>query len=256
MKASEIRRKARGFLKTLSGKYQLFIISIILAVLSVSISYRQVIFTTRNGIELSISIIPSVTSIIGILSTLFLASASYAVLDVIRLKRSHVKVGDNMIVFSNELFGKYILTAILKWLFIFLWSLLAAVGVFVFIFGLVYVSEATSIIGYVAMTIGLIMMIAGAVLTIMKEFSYSMTTYILYDDVQNGTYEGPRNVIEKSTKLMNGNKWRFFCLQLSFIGWYLLTGITCGLIYFYTLPYITTANLLFYDELVEMKSLS
>lgn len=221
MKASEIRRKARGFLKTLSGKYQLFIISIILAVLSVSISYRQVIFTTRNGIELSI--IPSVTSIIGILSTLFLASASYAVLDVIRLKRSHVKVGDNMIVFSNELFGKYILTAILKWLFIFLWSLLAAVGVFVFIFGLVYVSEATSIIGYVAMTIGLIMMIAGAVLTIMKEFSYSMTTYILYDDVQNGTYEGPRSVIEKSTKLMNGNKWRFFCLQLSFIGWYLLT---------------------------------
>lgn len=221
MKASEIRRKARGFLKTLSGKYQLFIIFIILAVLSVSISYRQVIFTTRNGIELSI--IPSVTSIIGILSTLFLASASYAVLDVIRLKRSHVKVGDNMIVFSNELFGKYILTAILKWLFIFLWSLLAAVGVFVFIFGLVYVSEATSIIGYVAMTIGLIMMIAGAVLTIMKEFSYSMTTYILYDDVQNGTYEGPRSVIEKSTKLMNGNKWRFFCLQLSFIGWYLLT---------------------------------
>lgn len=221
MKASEIRRKARGFLKTLSGKYQLFIISIILAVLSVSISYRQVIFTTRNGIELSI--IPSVTSIIGILSILFLASASYAVLDVIRLKRSHVKVGDNMIVFSNELFGKYILTAILKWLFIFLWSLLAAVGVFVFIFGLVYVSEATSIIGYVAMTIGLIMMIAGAVLTIMKEFSYSMTTYILYDDVQNGTYEGPRSVIEKSTKLMNGNKWRFFCLQLSFIGWYLLT---------------------------------
>lgn len=254
MKASEIRRKARGFLKTLSGKYQLFIISIILAVLSVSISYRQVIFTTRNGIELSI--IPSLTSIIGILSTLFLASASYAVLDVIRLKRCHVKVGDNMIVFSNELFGKYILTAILKWLFIFLWSLLTIVGVFVFIFGLVYVSEATSIIGYVAMTIGLIMMIAGAVLTIMKEFSYSMTTYILYDDVQNGTYEGPRSVIEKSTKLMNGNKWRFFCLQLSFIGWYLLTGITCGLIYFYTLPYITTANLLFYDELVEMKFLS
>lgn len=41
------------------------------------------------------------------------------------------------------------------------------------------------------------MMIAGAVLTIMKEFSYSMTTYILYDDVQNGTYEGSRSVIEK-----------------------------------------------------------
>ncbi|MFU1845093.1 hypothetical protein ACM6QO_14910, partial [Enterococcus faecium] len=80
----------------------------------------QAIFTTSNGTEFSIT--ESVPSIIGILSALFLASASYAVLDVIRLKRDHVEVGDNMIVFSNELFGKYVLTAILKWLFLFLWS--------------------------------------------------------------------------------------------------------------------------------------
>lgn len=46
MKASETRRKAREFLKTLSGKYQLFIVSIVLAILTVSISYRQTIFTT------------------------------------------------------------------------------------------------------------------------------------------------------------------------------------------------------------------
>lgn len=122
MKASETRRKAREFLKTLSGKYQLFIVSIVLAILTVSISYRQTIFTTSHGTEFSIT--ESVPSIIGILSALFLASASYAVLDVIRFKRNHVEVGDNMIVFSNELFGKYVLTAILKWLLLFLWSLI------------------------------------------------------------------------------------------------------------------------------------
>lgn len=129
MKASETRRKAREFLKTLSGKYQLFIVSIVLAILTVSISYRQTIFTTSHGTEFSIT--ESVPSIIGILSALFLASASYAVLDVIRFKRNHVEVGDNMIVFSNELFGKYVLTAILKWLFLFLWSLIAGVGIFI-----------------------------------------------------------------------------------------------------------------------------
>ncbi|MDV5116728.1 DUF975 family protein, partial [Streptococcus pasteurianus] len=43
----------------------------------------------------------------------------------------------------------------------------------------------------------------------------------------------------------------FSCLQFSFIGWYILTGITCGLLYFYTLPYITTANLFFYEDLLE-----
>ena len=40
-----------------------------------------------------------------------------------------------MIVFSNELFGKYVLTAILKWLFLFLWSLIAGVGIFIFTIG-------------------------------------------------------------------------------------------------------------------------
>ena len=249
MKASETRQKAREFLKTLSGKYQLFIVSIVLAILTVSVTYRETIFTTSGGTEFSIT--ESVPTIIGILSALFLASASYAVLDVMRHKRDHVEVGDNMIVFSNELFGKYILTAILKWVFIFLWSLIAGVGMFIFVIGVTYAAVDDSAAGWVIVIIGLITMIAGFVLAIMKDFSYAITTYVLYDDVQNGTYEGPRSVITKSTKLMNGNKWRFFCLQFSFIGWYILTGITCGLLHFYTLPYITTANLFFYEDLLE-----
>lgn len=249
MKASETRRKAREFLKTLSGKYQLFIVSIVLAILTVSISYRQTIFTTSHGTEFSIT--ESVPSIIGILSALFLASASYAVLDVIRFKRNHVEVGDNMIVFSNELFGKYVLTALLKWLFLFLWSLIAGVGIVIFYIGVFLAGFGDIDAGWIIVMIGLIAMIAGFVLAIMKNYSYCMTTYILYDEVQNGTYEGPRSVIDKSTKLMKGNRWRFFCLQFSFIGWYILTGITCGLLYFYTLPYTTTANLFFYEDLLE-----
>ncbi|WP_288622997.1 DUF975 family protein [uncultured Streptococcus sp.] len=249
MKASETRQKAREFLKTLSGKYQLFIVSIVLAILTISISYRQAIFTTSNGTEFSIT--ESVPSIIGILSALFLASASYAVLDAIRLKRDHVEVGDNMIVFSNALFGKYVLTAILKWLFLFLWSLIAGVGLFIFIFGLTYEAVYNFDAGWIIMIIGLIAMIAGVVLVIIKTYSYAMTTYILYDDVQNDTYEGPRSVIRKSKELMNGNKWRFFCLQFSFIGWNILTGMTFGLLYFYTLPYIATADLFFYENLLE-----
>lgn len=249
MKASETRRKAREFLKTLSGKYQLFIVSIVLAILTISVTYRETIFTTSDGTEFSIT--ESVPSIIGILSALFLASASYAVLDVIRHKRDHVEVGDNMIVFSNELFGKYVLTAILKWLFIFLWSLIAGVGIFIFAIGAAYAAIDDSAAGWVIVIIGLITMIAGFVLAIIKNYSYAMTTYILYDDVQNDTYEGPRSVIRKSKELMNGNKWRFFCLQFSFIGWYILTGITCGLLYFYTLPYMTTADLFFYENLLE-----
>lgn len=53
MKASETRRKAREFLKTLSGKYQLFIVSIVLAILTVSISYRQTISQQATVLNLA-----------------------------------------------------------------------------------------------------------------------------------------------------------------------------------------------------------
>lgn len=32
---------------------------------------------------------------------------------------------------------------------------------------------------------------------------------------------------------MHGHKWEYFCLQLSFIGWYLLVIMTCGIALIY-----------------------
>nr|WP_205395416.1 DUF975 family protein [Streptococcus lutetiensis] len=247
MKASETRRKAREFLKTLSGKYQLFIVPIILAILAVSISYKETY--TYNGTEISIT--ESIPGIISILLTLFLASASYAVLDVMRHKADHVEVGDNMRVFSNELFGKYVITAIVKWVYIFLWSLLAFVGMILLIAGATAASSNDSNVGLFLALLGFVLMIAGFVLSIIKQYSYAMTTFVLYDAVADGTYDGPNSVISKSKELMNGNKWRYFCLQFSFIGWYILTGLTCGLLHFYTLPYTTTATLYFYEDLLD-----
>ena len=225
MKASETRRKAREFLKTLSGKYQLFIVPIILAILAVSISYKETY--TYNGTEFSIT--ESVPGIISILLALFLASASYAVLDVMRHKSDHVEVGDNMRVFSNELFGKYVITAIVKWFYIFLWSLLAFVGMILLVAGATAASSKDSNVGLFV----------------------ALLTFVLYDAVADGTYDGPNSVISKSKELMNGNKWRYFCLQFSFIGWYILTGLTFGLLHFYTLPYTTTATLFFYEDLLD-----
>lgn len=247
MKASETRRKAREFLKTLSGKYQLFIVPIILAILAVSISYKETY--TYNGTEFSIT--ESVPGIISILLALFLASASYAVLDVMRHKADHVEVGDNMRVFSNELFGKYVITAIVKWFYIFLWSLLAFVGMILLVSGATAASSKDSNVGLFVALLGFVLMIAGFILSIIKQYSYAMTTFVLYDAVADGTYDGPNSVISKSKELMNGNKWRYFCLQFSFIGWYILTGLTCGLLHFYTLPYTTTATLYFYEDLLD-----
>ncbi len=80
---------------------------------------------------------------------------------------------------------------------------------------------------------------------IIKSYSYSMTFYILADN-PNMT---PSEAIDASKKMMNGHKFDLFVLQLSFIGWFLLCGITFGLALIYVLPYYQSAVAKFYDTL-------
>lgn len=53
---------------------------------------------------------------------------------------------------------------------------------------------------------------------------YSMAYYVLAD---NPDYS-PTQCIEESKRLMIGNKMKYFCLNLSFIGWYILASIPAG----------------------------
>ncbi len=46
-----------------------------------------------------------------------------------------------------------------------------------------------------------------------------------------------------------GNKGRLFCLQFSFIGWYLLSAITGGIGWIFLAPYTKSADTAFYMEL-------
>ena len=47
-----------------------------------------------------------------------------------------------------------------------------------------------------------------------------------------------KEAIDRSRQMMNGNKWRAFVLDLSFILWYLFGVITLGIgLVLYTLPY-------------------
>ena len=53
---------------------------------------------------------------------------------------------------------------------------------------------------------------------IIKTFSYAMTPYILAENPAMTATEA----ITESRRIMDGNKWRLFCLSFSFIGWALL----------------------------------
>ena len=79
---------------------------------------------------------------------------------------------------------------------------------------------------------------------IVAGFSYAMTDYILAEDPELTADEA----ISQSKSIMMGNKWRFFCLQFSFIGWDILATLAFGVGHLWLTPYKQAAYAAFYRE--------
>ena len=79
---------------------------------------------------------------------------------------------------------------------------------------------------------------------IVAGFSYAMTDYILAEDPELTADEA----ISQSKSIMIGNKWRFFCLQFSFIGWDILATLAFGIGHLWLTPYKQAAYAAFYRE--------
>ena len=79
---------------------------------------------------------------------------------------------------------------------------------------------------------------------IMAGYSYAMTGYILCEHPEMTAGEA----IEQSKHMMFGNRWRLFCLQLSFIGWDLLCAVTLGIGHLWLTPYKQAAMAAFYRD--------
>lgn len=81
---------------------------------------------------------------------------------------------------------------------------------------------------------------------LIKIYEYRMIPYILADNPEMDKKE----VFALSKAMMKGNKWRAFVLDLSFILWDILSGITLGLVgTFWVAPYKLLTNAALYDEL-------
>lgn len=76
-------------------------------------------------------------------------------------------------------------------------------------------------------------------------FDYSMTSYILAEHPELSASEA----IKRSKQIMKGNRWRLFCLELSFIGWSILCAFTLGIGQLFLIPYRKTAIAAFYREI-------
>ena len=82
-------------------------------------------------------------------------------------------------------------------------------------------------------------------LSILVLYAYTVAPFIMADYPEVSAVEAMRN----SRHLMRGNKWKLFCLDLSFLGWFLLGLLMLGIGIIFVLPYINTARALFYDDI-------
>ncbi|MBQ7260265.1 MAG: DUF975 family protein, partial [Lachnospiraceae bacterium] len=76
---------------------------------------------------------------------------------------------------------------------------------------------------------------------------YALVPYIRAERPELGANE----TITLSRKLMNGNKFRMFLFDLSFIGWEILALLTCGILNaFYVMPYYNCSKAEIYRSIL------
>ena len=84
---------------------------------------------------------------------------------------------------------------------------------------------------------------------IVKALAYSQAKYIVKDLVDSGQEVGATEAITKSRQLMNGHKWEYFLLNLTFIGWVILGCLSLGIGFLWISPYIQVTKAKYYRKL-------
>ena len=80
---------------------------------------------------------------------------------------------------------------------------------------------------------------------IMASYSYALVHYVMAEDPSLTA----REALRESKEIMRGNRWRLFCLLLSFIGWDILGTLTLGIGYLWITPYREAAIAAFYRDI-------
>ncbi|MCU0082842.1 DUF975 family protein [Streptococcus danieliae] len=150
----------------------------------------------------------------GILAIFFTASRQMTFLNLLDQEKEEDILTAVFTSFRQGRFVPVLITGLLQYLFLILWSLLFVIPGFI------------------------------------KIYSYSMTNYIIEDLVAQGREIEPTEAITKSRMLMDGHKLELFLLDLSFLGWALLVPLTFGIGSLWLTPYQLTTRAAFYRQLV------
>ena len=132
--------------------------------------------------------------------------------------------------------GKVILLNIVISLFTFLWGMLAMVPYFVVL------TVGALMQSYVIIMLSTLLALAGMVVEIMVTYRYRLATYFLLDDPDMTALAA----IRESKGTMAGRKGALFVVDLSFLGWGLLSLFTFGIVGLWAIPYMWATEVNFY----------
>lgn len=198
----------------------LTIILMILAVVTITLVRQETGISTGGGIDSGNYGVSSSNDFdstgSGIISTFITVGISYTFLNWLRDPGMQIRpLKDAFQAFTKKYFLSTLLIYIITFIFTVLWTLL--------------------------------LVIPG----IIKSFSYSQAYFIYKDREAVAGSEKPSalDCITESRRMMDGHKWEYFILQLSFIGWGLLSILTLGIGFLWLNPYMNATYAAFYDNL-------
>ena len=80
---------------------------------------------------------------------------------------------------------------------------------------------------------------------IIVAFNYAMVNYVLAENPRFTASEA----LAESKRIMKGHRFKFFCLNLSFLGWSFLSVLTLGVGFIWLVPYVEASHAAFYREI-------
>lgn len=265
MRAKEVRYEAR---EAMSGKWGRFvgmhllltIITFLALIVAMAPMYIGIISTLTkmivsgtNDASAALGMIGSfgISYVLLIISMLFIVPLSYAFLEnMVKLKRDN---NTKCTEFLGKVFKKFGrawkvgLWCMVKLLVIYL----IFIGSFFLISILIGIFTALNL-EIVAGILGIIMFVgvfAFEILFIARALSLTLAQYVAID---NSEFTAKQSV-EKSIELMKGYRWKFICLNLSFIGWIILSCLTFGMGFVFLYPYMQVSYICFYENVAKEK---
>lgn len=95
---------------------------------------------------------------------------------------------------------------------------------------------------------GSLLLTAGGIIYLFLITRYFLANYIFVSDDEISA----KNAITVAVKMAKGRVWQYICLYLSFIGWLLLSILTCGILLLFTVPYMYVTVALYAKTVIDI----